>query len=184
MLKRTVCTFFQVQNHRNLQVVDFIGDGCIDYDPSDPTWTTHPFNDDSTFLDVPLGFPFTYGGVTRTNVDINSNGHLIFDSSATSGRFSFDGNFVGSTEPVIAPYWADVNVNVNGNIRYKQAGDNLLYSGRKLPHLEGARPLLIPFRLCFRLTPLLTAKSAYATMTWNGQQVVISVSVRRSLRVC
>jgi len=114
----------KVQIRRKLQAVDFVGDGCIDYNPTDMTWIDYPFGDDETLQNVPLGFSFTLGGTLRPTVDINSNGHLHFDGSEDT--FVTPDYFVNSPYYEIAPYWADVNVQAHGDIRYKQFGDKFV----------------------------------------------------------
>lgn len=100
------------------QVIDFPADGCVDYDPAEPGWTTLPLVDDQIIPAVALGFDFTFGpGAAKTAVDISSNGHLHFTGS---GGYNFGGDFIADPDFNIAPYWGDVDNRLTGSIHYKQ----------------------------------------------------------------
>ncbi|CAJ1960026.1 unnamed protein product [Cylindrotheca closterium] len=129
----------KAQSLRKLQQsepINFQGDGCMSYDPSDSDWVTLPYDDDYDHL-VAMGFPFTFGATTYTDILINSNGHLHFDfGSSDEWHYAADG-FVSASDISIAPFQADVNNVVTGHIRYKLAGDNVAVVWEEVGHYLG-----------------------------------------------
>ncbi len=91
-------------------------------------------DDDS--LQVALGFDFLFNGNTYTQLWINSNGMLSFNSSNTTwtnSQLSF------TTEPQsIYPYWDDLNPANGGSITYGTVGfgdtEHFVVSWNSIPH--------------------------------------------------
>jgi hypothetical protein len=93
-----------------------IAAGCFDF-VDDGTWTQLPLNDDSsTYVDLPFAFDF-YG--SRTSMYINTNGNLSFEGPYEA--FS-PVDFPSNEYQMIAPFWADVDTTVSGDIWYKAIG--------------------------------------------------------------
>lgn len=85
----------------------------------DDTYTTLNLSDDGSSSLIPIPFTFCLYGNNYTSLYINANGNVTFGSSL--GTFTPDG-FPIST-PMVAPFWADVNLTVGGEIRYKVTDD-------------------------------------------------------------
>jgi len=104
-------------------LLDFNGEGCFDYDPADTTWRSIETLDDYTATDKNLDFDFTFAGQTFDKVNINSNGHVFF-GPGRGNRYYTNGDFINENDFVIAPFWADVNTQIHGYIRYKRVAGN------------------------------------------------------------
>ncbi len=72
---------------------------------------TLPPNDDSSTAAVPLGFTVDFFGVSRTEVFVNNNGNVTFDSSLSTYT-PFDLTSTG--QEIIAPFFADVDTSSAG----------------------------------------------------------------------
>jgi PEP-CTERM motif len=69
-------------------------------------------NDDSTFAAVSLGFGVNFFGTTYTSIFINNNGNATF--GAPTGSFTPSALNAQTTQPMIAPYWTDLDSRVGG----------------------------------------------------------------------
>ena len=82
--------------------------------------------DDGIDVDVPLGFSFPFNGTSYSQVDIDSNGYLVFGSDPKS---IYTNQQLPQTDKPqsIYPYWDDLNVANGGTIRYGTigTGDNI-----------------------------------------------------------
>jgi len=66
-------------------------------------------NDDAVFGPFPLGFTLTFFGVNYTDFWISNNGNIQFGASA-DGSYTPTATLDSQTlNPMIAPYWADVD---------------------------------------------------------------------------
>ncbi|XP_037836867.1 alpha-tectorin [Kryptolebias marmoratus] len=75
-------------------------------------------SDDGSSPQIPLLHSFVYFGQPYTQIFVNHNGHLTFQtpwSSYIPQRFPMNG-----TRDIIAPFWTDLNNEVNGDIYYAQ----------------------------------------------------------------
>ena len=88
------------------------------------SWTKWVADEDGS-VDVTLGFPFQFFGTTYNKIFVSDNGFLTFKNT-------FKNNYQptafpsGLSTPMIAPFWADGEVEGNGgrgNIWYKDFGD-------------------------------------------------------------
>jgi len=77
--------------------------------------------DDGIDQDVPLGFSFTFNGTTYTEVDIDSNGYLVFGDDPKS-VYTNETLSQSDKAQSIYPYWDDLNVAKGGTIRYDTIG--------------------------------------------------------------
>jgi uncharacterized repeat protein (TIGR01451 family) len=75
---------------------------------------------DDDQLQVPIGFGFTFNGITYNNVWINSNGALSFTAGFTT--YSNTAMPVATPADVILPYWEDLNRPAGGTITYGTLG--------------------------------------------------------------
>ncbi len=69
---------------------------------------------DDDFVEVEIGFPFSFYGETYEEIDIHSNGSLTFGAEAFAPAFH---NCSSETVPgpaYIAPYWVDLDPRVGG----------------------------------------------------------------------
>jgi nidogen-like/PEP-CTERM motif-containing protein len=64
-------------------------------------------NDDFTFAAVPLPFSINYFGTTYSSIFVNNNGNATF--GAGTGVFSPSPLNSQTTQPMIAPYWTDLD---------------------------------------------------------------------------
>jgi hypothetical protein len=73
---------------------------------------TFPANDDDSTSAIPIGFSANFFGNTYTNLYVNNNGNVSFDSSI--GEYTpFDFSVTG--DPMIAPFLADVDTRGAGS---------------------------------------------------------------------
>ena len=108
---------------------------------------TFPFSEDDDAALIPIGFPFTFFGVSYTHVNVGTNGGLVFATSCSPGSLCQGWNFCGPSgmcevtlptsapafgtpmgmpspdEPnaVIAPFWDDLHVQ-GGSVSYAVQG--------------------------------------------------------------
>lgn len=87
-------------------------------------WTLWEKDDDES-VNVPLGFPYEFYGATYNDVFVADNGFLSFHNTFRNNYqpTSFPS---GLGTPMIAPFWADVEVARNGgkgNIYYGDFGE-------------------------------------------------------------
>lgn len=64
-------------------------------------------NDDATFAAVALPFSINYFGTTYTSIFVNNNGNATF--GAGTGSFTPSPLNTQTTQPMIAPYWTDLD---------------------------------------------------------------------------
>jgi hypothetical protein len=76
-----------------------------------------PANDDGSTGVVPLGFSVDFFGTTYSSVYVNNNGNVTFNSSLSAYT---PGPFGDVGQPIIAPFWADVDTRGSGSaiVRY------------------------------------------------------------------
>ena len=77
--------------------------------------------DDGIDVDVPLGFSFSFNGTSYTEVDIDSNGYLVFGNDSKS-VYTNEALPQSDKSQSIYPYWDDLNVAKGGTIRYGTLG--------------------------------------------------------------
>jgi hypothetical protein len=85
-------------------------------------------NTDDAFVQVPLGFNFTFFGVQYQSVFVTSNGLLSFSElPSDTGYTDYAGSDlttnVGPNRPLIAPLWDDWIVSNPGNVYYATLGN-------------------------------------------------------------
>ena len=69
-------------------------------------------NDDGSTSQVPIGFSINLFGTTWSNCYVNNNGNITFEGNL-SGYTPFPLRDLG--EPIIAPFWADVDTRADGS---------------------------------------------------------------------
>jgi len=83
-------------------------------DPAGFNANTLAANDDSFTAAVALGFgPINFFGATSSTVFVNNNGNVTFTSGLS--QFTPNGLATGVGQPIIAPYFADVDTRGAGN---------------------------------------------------------------------
>lgn len=75
--------------------------------------------DDGTTGDVAIGFAINFGGISYSNVSVNTNGNLSLGDGGF-GRGT-PGDLSGSGRVLIAPFWADVDTRGSGAVQYGAA---------------------------------------------------------------
>lgn len=91
----------------------------IPYAPVSGTGTAGPAGDDVLSGAIPIGFNFTFYGVTYTNAYISTNGFISFDPFAGAGCCT--GQLLpnaSSPNAVVALDWMDLNTGNGGSIDY------------------------------------------------------------------
>ena len=85
------------------------------------TNTGFPVDDDHQL--VPIGFNFTFGGVTYTQTRIISNGALHFGTDqAVHQTFNNTALPTGAGDRLILPYWDDLDPSIGGTVTYGTLG--------------------------------------------------------------
>lgn len=82
-----------------------------------------PANDDGSTSQLTLPFAVNFFGNTYSNFFVNNNGNITFESSL--GSFTPE-PFPVSNQPMIAPFWADVDTRVAGNLWILSPNDDTL----------------------------------------------------------
>ena len=77
--------------------------------------TTLAANDDGSTGSTSLGFGANFFGKTYSNLFINNNGNVTFDS-ALSTYTPFD--LTSTSRVIIAPYFSDVDTRIGNEVRY------------------------------------------------------------------
>ena len=81
------------------------------------TNTGFPVDDDQQV--VPIGFTFSFGGVSYTQVRIISNGALHFGADqAVHQTFNNTSLATGAGDRLILPYWDDLDPSIGGTVTY------------------------------------------------------------------
>jgi|GEM_PF-1292319 len=86
------------------------------------TQTIAGYTDDGSSLTaINMPFSFLYVGSFYTSLYANANGYVRL--GATPGSISWTNSLNSSDQsPAIAPYWDDITVGTNGEVRYKTVG--------------------------------------------------------------
>lgn len=97
----------------------FINFSCTIEDPTnDNTFQILPTNDDGSTALISLPFNFNFFGNNYTQVYVNNNGNITFDSP----NADYTSTGFPSSYDMIAPFWADVDTrNTNGGKVYYKA---------------------------------------------------------------
>jgi hypothetical protein len=78
-------------------------------------------NDDDTFDALPIGFTFTFCGVSQTSVNISSNGYFAFGSAFNIATQSPISDASGDNN-LVSALGADIQSNTNGSLTYTTIG--------------------------------------------------------------
>lgn len=96
--------------------------GCLEYSvPVGYTPTGIVLDDASTAL-IPLSFPFCFYGDTVTAIYINANGNITFNAPLISYSSTA---FPSTINQILAPFWADVDVQGGGTISYLMTASSI-----------------------------------------------------------
>ncbi|KAJ6650243.1 hypothetical protein lerEdw1_013478 [Lerista edwardsae] len=88
--------------------------------------SVNPKSDDGTSPEIIISVPFTFYGKPYTSLYVNNNGVVSFGvnvSQFTPDPFPLDGG-----SPFVAPYWADVNNILGGNVYWRQTTNQQILS--------------------------------------------------------
>jgi len=86
----------------------------INYNPLGSGALAMSSNDDGSSGLINIGFDINFYGNTHNQLYINNNGNITFTSPL--GQYTPSGFPQGT--PIIAPFWADVDTRVSGEVRY------------------------------------------------------------------
>lgn len=84
--------------------------------PTGSNANTLPANDDSFAGPAALGFSVNFFGASGNTVFVNNNGNVTFTSGLS--QFTPNGLATGVGQPIIAPYFADVDTRVGNVVTY------------------------------------------------------------------
>ncbi|NWH38575.1 TECTA protein, partial [Chloropsis hardwickii] len=85
---------------------------------------TNPKHDDGTSEAIALSVPFTFYGKTYQTVFVNNNGVISFDEPVR--QYTPDPFPLADGHPFVAPFWADVDNVLGGDIFYCQTTNPVL----------------------------------------------------------
>ena len=138
-----------------------------------PPPASHPDNigDDGT-RSVNLGFSFPFFGQSYTSVFINSDGNLTFRESDTAFTARSLARFL-SGPPRIAPYFADLDPSVGGQLTYFASSSRLVVTWRDVPDYAatGTGP-----RETFQVELRPDGRIQFSHNGINGRSAVVGVS--------
>ncbi|NWH68368.1 TECTA protein, partial [Geococcyx californianus] len=83
-----------------------------------------PKLDDGTSEKIPLAVPFTFYKEKYQSLYVNNNGVISFDTRVS--QYTPDPFPLADGRPFVAPYWADVNNVLGGDIFYREVTDPTL----------------------------------------------------------
>ncbi|KAJ7394041.1 hypothetical protein OS493_003714 [Desmophyllum pertusum] len=84
-----------------------------------------PPNDDRSSGTVPISIPFPFFDQNHNSLFVNTNGVISFLVEVS--QYTPDAFPLGDNRRLVAPFWADVNTNVAGEVFYRETTDpNLL----------------------------------------------------------
>lgn len=101
---------------------------------------------------IPLGFNFSFFGITQTAVKASSNGYLTFDVSSTYQYYYYP-QLQSFSEPVIAPFWDNLGGSTGSAASYKTEGDpgNRIFTFEWLnwrwPYYQGSAGISLQVKL-------------------------------------
>ncbi|MCX6292329.1 MAG: PKD domain-containing protein [Bacteroidetes bacterium] len=135
--------------------VQNVAGGCNYWIPRDATWQVVPFtngtapgyrNDDGSSPLITLPFNFCLYGTNYTNVYINNNGNISFNSSYST--FTPNG-FPDPTHAMVAPFWADVDTRgaLSGLVYYKVNATNMIVQWEHVGYFASHDDKLNTFQL-------------------------------------
>ena len=131
-----------------------------------------PRNDDGSTSILPLPFPIRFYGNTYNNFYVNNNGNITFNSSLSGFTPSA---FPGAPQPLIAPWWADVDTRSSGSdVVYFVApnADSLVVTWKNVGYYPAAADKLNSFQLVLQRSPgdtsgAFRAQFRYEQLQWT-----------------
>jgi Nidogen-like len=131
-----------------------------------------PGNDDNSTAILPLPFNISFYGNTYSSFYVNNNGNITFQSEF--GSFT-PSAFPGTTQPIIAPWWADVDTRNGGSdvVYYVAPNPNsLVVTWPNVGYFASAADKLNSFQLVLQRTPndssgAFTAEFRYEQLQWT-----------------
>jgi hypothetical protein len=131
-----------------------------------------PRNDDGSTTILPLPFNIKFYGNSYSNFYVNNNGNITFQSPLSSFTPSA---FPGAPQPLIAPWWADVDTRNGGSdVVYYVApnADSLVVTWPNVGYYNFAADKLNSFQLVLQRSPndnsgAFTAEFRYEQLQWT-----------------
>ena len=131
-----------------------------------------PRNDDGSTSILPLPFPIRFYGTTYNNFYVNNNGNITFNNRL--GSFT-PSAFPGAPQPLIAPWWADVDTRngSSGVVYYTAPNENsLVVTWPNVGYFPSAADKLNSFQLVLQRSPgdtsgAFTAQFRYEQLQWT-----------------
>ena len=135
-----------------------------------------PRNDDGSTTILPLPFNINFYGNTYSNFYVNNNGNITFQSPLSTYTPSA---FPGAPQPLIAPWWADVDTrNFSSDVVYYVAPNpnSLVVTWPNVGYYNTQANKLNSFQLVLQRTPndnsgAFTAEFRYEQLQWTTGDV-------------
>jgi hypothetical protein len=129
-------------------------------------------NDDESTTILPLPFNIKFYGNTYSNFYVNNNGNITFQSQLSDYTPTA---FPGAPQPLIAPWWADVDTrNEGSDVVYYVApnADSLVVTWPNVGYYSQSADKLNSFQLVLQRTPndnsgAFTAEFRYEQLQWT-----------------
>lgn len=131
-----------------------------------------PRNDDGSTSMLPLPFNIKFYGNIYSNFYVNNNGNITFQAPLSNFTPSA---FPGAPQPIIAPWWADVDTRNTGSdvVYYVAPNENsLVVTWPNVGYYPEAADKLNSFQLVLQRTPAdtsgaFTAEFRYEQLQWT-----------------
>ncbi|KAH0631336.1 hypothetical protein JD844_005625 [Phrynosoma platyrhinos] len=88
--------------------------------------TKNPKSDDGASSEITITVPFTFYGKKYHSLYVNNNGVISFGMNVS--QYTPDPFPLDRATPFVAPYWADVNNVISGDVLWRQTQDPALLS--------------------------------------------------------
>ncbi len=121
---------------------------------------------------IPLAFVFPFFGKMHTSVFVNSDGNLTFSEGDTASTARSLSRFLLGP-PRIAPYLADLDPSVGGELRYFSSSDRLVVTWSAVPDYSGSG---IGPRETFQVVLRPDGRIQFSYAGINGREAVVGVS--------
>ncbi|MBI3935134.1 MAG: hypothetical protein HY316_10625, partial [Acidobacteria bacterium] len=121
---------------------------------------------------VPIAFSFPYFGSSYTSVFINSDGNLTFGAGDAASTARSLGRFLAGP-PRIAPYFADLDPSVSGQLTYLSTASRFVVTWSQVPDYASAG---IGPRETFQVSLTPDGRIEFSYSGINGTESVVGIS--------
>lgn len=82
--------------------------------------------EDDGVVEIAVSFPLPYGGNNYTSVWIGTNGAIALGGLGEADDYPSTDEFIATTDPMIAPFWSDMDLGTQGLVFANDQGDRLI----------------------------------------------------------